>query len=51
MYEYITYASVTMNVLMVTTIVHMNKQLNHLQNSLDLAMEIMESLDKRNANN
>lgn len=45
--EYLSYASLSINVVMALALVSMNKQLNNLQISLDLAMELLEATEKR----
>ena len=46
MTEYLTYASLTMNVVMLAALLSMRKQVIHLKDSLDLALELLEVNDK-----
>lgn len=45
--EFITYASLTTNAVMLAGLIAMQRQINHLQTSLELAMEIMEAQDEQ----
>jgi hypothetical protein len=46
--EYITYLSLTTNAVMLAGLLAMRKQIQNLQTSLDLALEIMEAQDATN---
>lgn len=46
MNEYLTYVSLTMNVVMLAALLSMRKQMIQLKDSLDLAMELLEASGK-----
>jgi len=47
MNDYLTYASLTMNAVMLAGLLTMRKQIQHLQISLDLAMELLEAQEEK----
>lgn len=46
MNDYLTYASLTLNAVMLAALLSMRKQLEQMKISLDLAMELLESNDE-----
>lgn len=47
MNDYLTYASLTMNAVMLAGLLTMRKQIHNLQISLDLAMELLEAQEEK----